>query len=99
MRVLCVFGTRPEAIKMAPVVQELRKHPDHFQTCTCATAQHRDMLDQGLDLFDIVPDVDLDLMREGQTPSQVASRVLTRLEPVLREERPDWVLVGHLLRL
>ena len=78
---------------MAPVVRELRKQADHFQARTCATAQHRDMLDQVLDLFGIVPDVDLDLMQEGQTPSQVASRVLARLEPVLREERPDWVLV------
>ncbi len=93
IRVLCVFGTRPEAIKMAPVVQELRKQPDRFSTHTCVTAQHRDMLDQVLDLFGIIPDVDLDLMQEGQTLSQVASRVLAKLEPVLREERPDWVLV------
>lgn len=78
---------------MAPVVQELRKRPGQFQVATCATAQHRDMLDQVLGLFRIVPDVDLDLMQEGQTPSQVASQVLARLEPVLREERPDWVLV------
>jgi hypothetical protein len=93
IRVVCIFGTRPEAIKMAPVVRELRKQPDRFRIHTCATAQHREMLDQVLDLFGIVPDADLDLMQEGQTLSQVASRVLTRLEPVLREERPDWVLV------
>ena len=92
-RVLCIFGTRPEAIKMAPVVRELQKYPDHFQARTCATAQHRHMLDQVLDLFGIVPDIDLDLMQARQTPSQVASRVLARLEPVLQEERPDWVLV------
>ncbi len=93
IRVLCIFGTRPEAIKMAPVVRELRKQPDRFRVRTCATAQHREMLDQVLDLFGIVPDADLDLMQEGQTLSQVASRLLARLEPVLREERPDWVLV------
>ena len=93
IQVLCIFGTRPEAIKMAPVVRELRKHPDRFRVRTCATAQHRQMLDQVLNLFGIVPDVDLNLMQEGQTPSQVASRVLVQLEPVLREERPDWVLV------
>jgi UDP-N-acetylglucosamine 2-epimerase (non-hydrolysing) len=78
---------------MAPLVRELRKQPDRFRTHTCVTAQHRDMLDQVLGLFGIVPDVDLDLMQERQTPSQVASRVLAKLEPVLREERPDWVLV------
>lgn len=93
LRVLCIFGTRPEAIKMAPVVRELQKHPRGFQVRTCATAQHRYMLDQVLGLFGIVPDVDLNLMQERQTPSQVASRVLARLEPVLQEERPDWVLV------
>ena len=92
-RVLCIFGTRPEAIKMAPVVRELRKQPERFRVRTCVTAQHRDMLDQVLDLFGIVPHVDLDLMQDGQTSSQVASRVLAKLEPVLREERPDWVLV------
>jgi UDP-N-acetylglucosamine 2-epimerase (non-hydrolysing) len=78
---------------MAPIVRELRKRPDRFQASTCATAQHREMLDQVLDLFDIVPDVDLDLMQEDQTPSQVASQILARLEPVLREESPDWILV------
>jgi UDP-N-acetylglucosamine 2-epimerase (non-hydrolysing) len=93
IRVLCVFGTRPEAIKMAPVVRELQKHSGYLQVRTCATGQHRQMLDQVLALFGIVPDVDLNLMRQRQTPSQVASRVLTYLEPVLQEERPDWVLV------
>jgi UDP-N-acetylglucosamine 2-epimerase (non-hydrolysing) len=93
IRVLCIFGTRPEAIKMAPVIRELQQHPHRLQVRTCATAQHRQMLDQVLALFDIVPDVDLNLMHRNQTPSQVASRVLDRLEPVLKEERPDWVLV------
>ena len=93
MRVVCIFGTRPEAIKMAPVVRELQKRPGDFQVRTCATAQHRHMLDQVLDLFGIEPDVDLDLMQANQTPTQVAARVLASLEPVLEAERPDWVLV------
>ncbi len=93
IRVLCVFGTRPEAIKMAPVVSELYKHPGQVQTKVCVTAQHRDMLDQVLGLFQIVPDYDLNIMKESQSPAQVAASVLVNLEPVLRAERPDWVLV------
>lgn len=93
IRVLSIFGTRPEAIKMAPVVQALNQHPAEIEALTCATGQHREMLDQVLDLFDIVPDFDLKLMELGQTPSQVASRLLARLEPVLQDVRPDWVLV------
>lgn len=90
--VLAVVGTRPEAIKMAPVIQELRR-AERFVVRVCATAQHREMLDQMLGLFGIVPDVDLDLMEPEQTPSAVAGRVLLNLEPVLRELEPDWVLV------
>ena len=93
LRILTILGTRPEAIKMAPVVRELRRHPAHVQARVCATAQHRQMLDQVFDLFGIVPDIDLNLMQDGQSPSQVAARVLTGLEPVLQAERPDWVLV------
>lgn len=93
LRVMTVVGTRPEAVKMAPVIQELRRHPDRFDVLVCATAQHREMLDQVLTLFGVVPDVDLDLMRPGQTPSQLAARVFVALEPVLRDWRPDWVLV------
>ncbi len=93
IKVVCVFGTRPEAIKMAPVVCALRARPEVFTARVCATAQHRDMLDQVLGLFEIVPDIDLNLMQPGQTPSQVAARVLERLEPVLQAERPDWILV------
>jgi UDP-N-acetylglucosamine 2-epimerase (non-hydrolysing) len=92
-RILVIFGTRPEAIKLAPVIQQLRQHPGQICARVCVTAQHRAMLDQALNLFDIAPDIDLDLMQRDQTPTQVASRVLERLEPVLREERPDWVLV------
>lgn len=91
--ILCIVGTRPEAIKMAPVIQELRRRTDSFEVQICATAQHREMLDQVLQLFDLAPDVDLDLMQPGQTPSQVAARVLVALEPVLQRTQPAWVLV------
>jgi UDP-N-acetylglucosamine 2-epimerase (non-hydrolysing) len=93
MKVLSVFGTRPEAIKMAPVIQELERHPGDILSRVCVTAQHRQMLDQALRLFRIEPDHDLDIMQNGQSPTQVASLVLARLEPVLQAERPDWVLV------
>lgn len=98
MKVLCVIGTRPEAIKLAPVIRELRRragetHGHAIDVRVCATAQHRDMLDQVLRLFEIVPDHDLDVMADDQTPSQVAAAILERLEPILRAERPDWVLV------
>jgi len=93
LRVLTVVGTRPEAIKMAPVIARLRERPDAARTWVCATGQHREMLRQALGVFGIEPDVDLDLMQPGQTPSQVASRLLAAIEPVLNELRPDWVLV------
>jgi UDP-N-acetylglucosamine 2-epimerase (hydrolysing) len=91
--VLVVFGTRPEAIKMAPVVAALRARDDDFRTTVCVTAQHREMLDQVLALFGIVPEIDLDLMRSGQSLADVTSRVLTGLDAVLGERRPDAVLV------
>ena len=93
LKVLSIFGTRPEAIKMAPVVKELEKHPDEIISRVCVTAQHREMLDQVLDLFGIVPDYDLDLMRPGQTLSGLTARVFTALDPVIAQEQPDWVLV------
>ena len=93
IRILSVFGTRPEAIKMAPVVRELQRYPDRIESLVCVTAQHREMLDQVLGLFAITPDYDLKVMQDNQTPTQVASAVLARLEPVLQQERPDWVLV------
>jgi UDP-N-acetylglucosamine 2-epimerase (non-hydrolysing) len=92
MKILSVFGTRPEAIKLAPVIAELRRHAD-VASEVCVTAQHREMLDQVLGLFGITPDYDLNLMERNQTPSQVASAVLRELERVLRGARPDWVLV------
>ena len=93
IKILSIFGTRPEAIKMAPVVTELEKRSDQVVSRVCVTAQHRQMLDQVLELFNIVPDYDLDVMQESQTPTQVASVVLAHLEPILRDEQPDWVLV------
>lgn len=92
-KVLTVFGTRPEAIKMAPVVKELARHPDAFETKVCVTAQHRQMLDQVLDLFDITPNYDLDIMKPGQSLTDVTCNVLQGLAPVLEDFRPDVVLV------
>jgi UDP-N-acetylglucosamine 2-epimerase (non-hydrolysing) len=98
IRVLSVFGTRPEAIKMAPVVRELQRYPDRIESLVCVTAQHREMLDQVLGLFAITPDYDLKVMQDNQTPTQVASAVLTRLEPVLAASLAAFyagVKVGH----
>jgi len=93
MRVLCVFGTRPEAIKMAPVIKELKKHPDCFETRICVTAQHREMLDHMLKLFGITPDVDLNLMEPDQALPDLTAKVLRAMTRLLREEKPDWVLI------
>ncbi|HTO87871.1 MAG TPA: UDP-N-acetylglucosamine 2-epimerase (non-hydrolyzing) [Thermoanaerobaculia bacterium] len=92
-RVLLVAGTRPEAIKLAPLVRRLRSEPDQFDPVLCATAQHREMLDQVLRVFDLKPDVDLDLMRPDQSPNEVASRVLAALDPLLARIEPDWLIV------
>lgn len=92
MKVLSIFGTRPEAIKMAPVVKQLGKHPDQFTSVVCVTAQHRQMLDQVLSLFDIRPDYDLNIMKPDQTLAQITAGALTELDAVLRAEKPDWVL-------
>lgn len=93
IKVLSVFGTRPEAIKMAPVVKELERYPTQIISRVCVTAQHREMLDQVLRLFEIAPDYDLDLMEPKQTLSGLTARVLTELAPVISREKPDWVLV------
>jgi len=93
IKVLSVFGTRPEAIKMAPVVKELEKHANRIDSRVCVTAQHRQMLDQVLDLFGIVPDYDLNIMQENQNLSQVTAAVFERLDPIIATEEPDWVLV------
>lgn len=93
MRVLSVFGTRPEAIKMAPVIRELQKHPDKFECRVCVTGQHRSMLDQVLSLFSLVPDYDLDIMKPGQDLFDVTANVLLRLRDILATDKPDLVLV------
>ena len=92
MKLLVVVGTRPEAIKMAPVIRRLREQAG-ADVLVCATAQHRQMLDQAFTLFGITPDIDLDLMRPDQTPNELAARVFAGLDPVLAREAPDWLLV------
>jgi UDP-N-acetylglucosamine 2-epimerase (non-hydrolysing) len=93
IKILSVFGTRPEAIKLAPVIQELGKYPDQVMCKVCVTAQHRQMLDQVLRLFQIEPDYDLNIMQDDQSLSYVTARVLTELERVIQKEKPDWVVV------
>ena len=92
-KVMLVFGTRPEAIKMAPLVKEFQKDSANFQTIVCVTGQHREMLDQVLDIFDIKPDYDLNIMKQGQDLYDVTSRVLLGMRDVLKQVRPDIVLV------
>ena len=90
---MLVFGTRPEAIKMAPLVKEFQKHPQTFQTLVCVTGQHREMLDQVLRIFEIHPDYDLNIMKQGQDLYDVTSRVLLGMRNILKEANPDLVLV------
>lgn len=92
-RVLSVFGTRPEAIKMAPLIKELDNRPDQFESIVVVTAQHREMLDQVLNIFNIEPDHDLNMMKKGQSIAQITTGALLGLEAVLKEEKPDVVLV------
>ena len=89
-KVLSVFGTRPEAIKMAPVVKELESR-DEIKSIVCVTAQHRDMLDQVIEIFKIKPDYDLDIMKSGQTLSYITAEVLKGIEEVIIKEKPDLV--------
>lgn len=91
LRILSVIGTRPEAIKMAPVIQRLRQIPN-VESLVCTTAQHRQMLDQVLTLFDITPDVDLNLMQPDQSLSQITAAIFTHLDPVIKDIQPDWIL-------
>lgn len=93
LKLMTVFGTRPEAIKMCPLVLEMRKYPEYIQPIVAVTAQHREMLDQVLDLFGIVPDYDLNIMTSGQTLYDVTTRALMGLKPVMEEAKPDMVLV------
>ena len=92
-RVMLVFGTRPEAIKMAPLVQEFRKHPDQYETLVCVTGQHREMLDQVLNIFGIVPDYDLNIMKPGQDLYDVTARILSGMRDILTRTQPDVLLV------
>lgn len=92
MRVLSVFGTRPEAVKMAPVIQALAQTPG-IESRVCVTAQHREILDQVLDLFKIVPDYDLNVMEQNQTLADISRHLFEKLDPILAEYQPDWVLV------
>ncbi len=93
MKILSVVGTRPEAIKMAPVILELGKWSPRIVSQVCVTGQHREMLDQVLNLFGIVPDYDLEVMEIGQTPLQVAVKVMSGIESILSREQPEWVIV------
>ncbi len=92
-KIMLVFGTRPEAIKMAPLVKEFQKYPSEVETIVCVTGQHREMLDQVLSLFEITPDYDLNIMKQGQDLYDVTARVLTGMRDVLKEAQPDIVLV------
>ena len=93
MKIMLVFGTRPEAIKMCPLVKEFQKYPESFQTIVCVTGQHREMLDQVLQLFDVKPDYDLNIMKQGQDLYDVTARVLTGMRDVFKDCNPDVVLV------
>lgn len=93
LKIMVVFGTRPEAIKMAPLVLELQKQKETIETITVVTAQHRQMLDQVLETFKVVPDYDLDIMGKSQTLLEITSKILNQLDPVIKKEKPDMVLV------
>lgn len=92
-KMMLVFGTRPEAIKMCPLVKEFQKHPDKFETTVCVTGQHREMLDQVLNIFEVTPDYDLNIMKQGQDLYDVTSRVLLGMRDILKEVKPDVVFV------
>jgi UDP-N-acetylglucosamine 2-epimerase (non-hydrolysing) len=93
LSILVVFGTRPEAVKLAPVIKELGKHPDKIDVHVCVTAQHREMLDQVLNAFEIEPDIDLDLMKHDQTLAELTARIFNNLDPVIKDLTPDWLIV------
>jgi len=93
LRVMVVFGTRPEAVKMSPVIKELQRHADQVHTTVCVTAQHREMLDQVLKVFEITPDIDLDLMEPGQSLAGLTSRIFSELDPIIKQHAPDWLLI------
>ena len=90
--ILSVIGTRPEAIKMAPVIKELSEHPEQVRSLVCVTGQHQEMLDPILDLFNIQPDYDLNIMQPDQELSPLTAKLFTELDPILTKTSPDWVL-------
>lgn len=92
-KIMVVFGTRPEAIKLLPVVKELKKYQDVFETYICVTAQHREMLDQVLELFDIQPEFDLNVMQKNQSLSELTANIITKLEPIVKKVKPDYLVV------
>jgi len=92
-KILIVFGTRPEAIKMAPLIKEFKKYPELFNTKVCVTAQHREMLDQVLNLFEITPDYDLNIMKKNQDLYDITTNVLLKIKKVVEQEKPDIVFV------
>ena len=91
--IMLVFGTRPEAIKMCPLVKEFQKYPENFKTVVCVTGQHREMLDQVLRIFDVTPDIDLNIMKQGQDLTDVTVRILSGMRDVFKTCHPDVVLV------
>jgi UDP-N-acetylglucosamine 2-epimerase (non-hydrolysing) len=92
LKVLTVFGTRPEAVKLAPVIRELEKHPE-IDSRVCVTAQHREMLDQVLNLFQIHPHYDLNLMKPDQSLAEITAAIMMNLDPLLEQLQPDWILI------
>ena len=93
IKVMSIFGTRPEAIKMAPIIQEMEHHKSEIESIICVTAQHREMLDSVLETFHITPDYDLNIMKKGQTLDSVTETILQGLNDILEKEKPDMVLV------
>jgi len=93
MKIMPVIGTRPEAIKLAPVIKELERHREEFEVIPVTTAQHRQMLDQVLKLFKITSSYDLDIMENNQTLSGLTARIIEKFDPIVRKEKPDWILI------
>ena len=93
LSILVVFGTRPEAVKLAPVIKELGRHPQKIDVHVCVTAQHREMLDQVLNAFEIEPDIDLDLMKHDQSLAELTARIFNNLDPVIKDLQPDWLII------
>ncbi len=93
LKIAVIFGTRPEAIKLAPLVNRLKEHPERFNPVTIVTAQHREMLDQVLELFSVKPDYDLDIIKPSQSLAQIAVNAMTGLDSILEKEKPDFVVV------